>query len=204
MVQSCSWRTKIEVTDVKTEGLYISPQSYRTAWISTPSFFISSLFFLLFLFLLSSYSAAVFPLPLSPSFFFFYHSIPIFLISFLIQYFQTAMPFSYFGLINTPVFLSAFSSLLSLTFSPPSLSNLYLGHQLKLRSHQHPSLQQRAIADFCGLLDDRIRGSKPHSELCPFLGGLSSQGGWEAQLPPWAAHLPAPETAFWSTLCITS
>lgn len=101
------------------------------------------------------------------------------------------VPFSYFGLINTPVFLSAFSSLLSLTFSPPSLSNLYLGHQLKLRSHQHPSLQQRAIADFCGLLDDRIRGSKPHSELCPFLGVSAAKvDGKHSCLPELLIFLP--------------
>lgn len=50
MAQSCSWHMKIQVTDVKqnSEGLYICPKSYRTAFISVffhcpPIFFASAL-----------------------------------------------------------------------------------------------------------------------------------------------------------------
>lgn len=83
-----------------------------------PSFILY--FFLLFLLLLSSSTAAVFPLLLSPSFSFFlsFHS---YLTHFLPHPVLSVMPFSHFELINTPVFLFTFSSLLSLTF-PPLLS----------------------------------------------------------------------------------
>lgn len=83
------------------------------------------------------------------------------------------MHFSHFGLINTPfVFFFAFSSLLSLSFSPClSLLDLCLFcHRPEPRSHWQPWLQQRAIVDFHGLLADSRRGPETHSQLCPFLG----------------------------------
>lgn len=136
---------------------------------------------------------------LPPSLLFhFYHSIHILFISFLIQYFQGGIWYSHFRLINTPLVFFAFCSLLSLVFSPcPSLRGPW--PPLSPAGAQVPPAAltpAEGNSGFSWALCWQEKGDRAHSEQSHFLGGLSSQGGWETQellicLPPTSSRSPA-------------